>query len=123
MSRGGNNLTFANAGNQTDTWLASTGNHYQYQCRVCADAKVPGRWRDSISVEEAVEMVRANIDAQIVGVDRRLRVEGDELVANYEVTVAIDEHVSRVFVDGSTGEVVVPEVTTDIELVPENICK
>lgn len=123
MQRGGNPLTFANAGAQTQVWLSATPGYYQYQCLICSDAKAPGKVWWYLDAAQAVEMAHARLDGQVVAVDPKLHVEGDTLVANYEVSVAVGEHITRVFVDGRSGEVVLPEVTTDIEMVPENVCR
>ena len=123
MQRGGSPLSFANAGAQTQVWLASTPGYYQYQCLICSDAKAPGKVWWNLDAAQAVELAHGRIDGQVVAVDPKLHLEGDTLVANYEVSVAVGEHITRVFVDGRSGEVLVPEVTTDIEMVPENVCR
>ncbi|MFL5354791.1 hypothetical protein [Archangium sp.] len=123
MQRGGNPLTFANAGNQTQVWLANTAGYYQYQCLICSDAKAPGKFGGVIDVATAVEATRAKLDGLVIAVDPKVRVEGDTVLANYEVSVLVGEHLTRVFVDGRSGEVVLPEVTTDIQVVPENVCR
>ncbi|HEY0095277.1 MAG TPA: PepSY domain-containing protein, partial [Archangium sp.] len=123
MQRGGNPLTFANAGAQTQVWLSSTPGYYQYQCLICSDAKAPGKVWWNIDASVAAERVRAKFGGQIVAVERKLQQDGDLLAANYEVSVAVGEHLTQVFVDGRSGEVIIPEVTTDIVVVPENVCR
>jgi hypothetical protein len=76
-----------------------------------------------IDVATAVQATRAKLDGLVIAVDPKVRVEGDTVLANYEVSVLVGEHLTRVFVDGRSGEVVVPEVTTDIQVVPENVCR
>lgn len=123
LQRGGNPLTYANAGNIQQVWLANTPGYYQYQCLICSDAKAPGKFGGFIDVATAVEATRAKLNGQIIAVDPRVRVEGDTVLANYEVSVLVGEHLTRVFVDGRTGEVQVPEVTTDITVYPDNVCR
>jgi len=122
MQRGGNPLSFANAGGQTQVWMTGSG-FYQYQCLICSDARAPGKVWWYIDAAQAAELANVKLHGQVVAVDRKIRTEGDQLVANYEVSVAVGEHLTQVLVDGRSGEVILPEVTTDIEMVPENVCR
>ncbi|MCY1022840.1 PepSY domain-containing protein [Pyxidicoccus sp. MSG2] len=122
--KGGNDLTWANAGNTAKAWRSSSSATYEYQCLICLDAGGPpmARW-PGIELMEAVEKVRTRLGGRIVSVTPRIPEESEGLEAYYEVSVVVGDHQTQVFVDGSTGEVLVPEVTTSIEEVPENVCR
>ncbi|WP_163998872.1 hypothetical protein [Pyxidicoccus caerfyrddinensis] len=42
---------------------------------------------------------------------------------SYEVLVAMEQHLSRVFVNGYTGEVALPEEMVDVVVIPESACR
>lgn len=124
MSRGGNPLTFANAGNIVQAWPSATNpGYYEYQCLICSNAKAPGI--RVIDIAEAVEHVRGTLSGEIIGVQpiKLAGADGEAVQSGFEVSVLVGEHLTQVSVDGESGELRLPEVTSQVVVYTDNVCR
>lgn len=129
LSRGGTPLSYANAGGTVRVW--PSGNGYNYQCLRCGAIALPAdpRLIDArMDVRQVAELVREALpEGQILSVNRKLSfidaAKPDTLKVNFEVDVAVEDHITRVSVDGESGELTLPEVTRKEVVYPENVCR
>jgi hypothetical protein len=126
QARGRSAISYANSGGKANVWTTDGGKTYQYQCLICDDSvgTLPANWKEGAAtyarraVEEKLEG-----RGEVVGVSPVFYAMADATGVNYEVTVVTEQHLARVFVDISTGEVVFPESMVDVVVIPENTCK
>ncbi|MCY1022532.1 hypothetical protein [Pyxidicoccus sp. MSG2] len=126
QARGRSAISYANSGGKVSVWTTDGGKTYQYHCMICDDlvGTLPARWKEGAAtyarraVEEKLEG-----RGEVVGVTPVFYAMEEATGVNYEVLVATDQHLARVFVDISSGEVVFPESMVDVVVIPENTCR
>lgn len=124
MNRGGNNLTYANAGNIVQAWQSATNpGYYEYQCLICSNATAP-RIR-VIDIGQAVEHVRGVVRGEVIAVQpvKQPGADGDAVQSGFEVSVMVGDHLTQVSVDGESGELRLPEVTSQVVIYTDNVCR